>query len=566
MTEGEARRRAQRVRTGLSAAVATALLIVLFGPELVQHARYAADPAILNDDARQQIWPLVRLVDERYFPGDLVATYYLDLLPVGFKLLYRGVAFAADPISFSKLLPYVLLAIVAGAGAGASWRLGGVWCAFLTAAIILGSAVYLDRMTGGLPRAFAFPMLMIIALALTTGRVWLAVVTAILGTAFYPPVAVVGGVALALWLLVLPRRSRGAAAAWPLKRRIALLAGSACTMAILHVPVLLSSAKYGAVLGQEAVAEYPELGPNGRYGPEDRPPFGNPVSHVAEAVANTVRLSSIFEPAVSPNIFTRILLWVLIGAGAAGSVAAARDDDAVRRASVLLLAGFCSALIAMPLHPHLHLPSRYGMMTGAIVAAILLPAGWIHLVRRLRCREWCVAVAAAGVVTAAILLPSNSVARAGWTLRVPAADQPLYGFIASLPRDAMIAGWPGARMPIDSVAYLTLRPAFVTYETHQVFSERYAAEMRRRMRALVAAYVIGDAGATSQLYREWGVTHLIISKEHLAGVRPRYFEPFDTWIGAAGPSGALERLASLRDAVVYADDRWIVVDLRRLRG
>ena len=148
-------------------------LAFLYAGSLVDHARYAWQPFHANDDARQQIWPFLRYHDPQLLRGDFIAAYYLDSLPPGFWSLYRLAATVVDPRIASKALPYVELLIVLLALGTAAWRLGGATAAWGTMALALSTGVLLDRLAGGLPRSFAFPLMAASAAALVHGRPWI---------------------------------------------------------------------------------------------------------------------------------------------------------------------------------------------------------------------------------------------------------------------------------------------------------------------------------------------------------------------------------------------------------
>ncbi|MGH7321030.1 MAG: hypothetical protein ACRELA_15575, partial [Candidatus Rokuibacteriota bacterium] len=183
------------------AAFALAALVLMYGPFLAAHIRNSADPFLFNDDARQFVVPFV-------VPGSASA-YYLTYLSAGYQVLYRLGALVVDPIALSKILPYPLLLVVLGGVAIAAARLGGVAAGFAAVALSLSTSLFLDRIAGGIPRAFGFPCLAGAAVALVAGRAgWLAALV-VLSAAFYPSAAVVTGAALALVTLGLPARDRG---------------------------------------------------------------------------------------------------------------------------------------------------------------------------------------------------------------------------------------------------------------------------------------------------------------------------------------------------------------------
>jgi hypothetical protein len=151
----------------------------------------------------------------------------------------------------------------------------------------------------------------------------------------------------------------------------------------------------------------------------------------------------------------------------------------------------------------------------------------------------------------------------GYTIRI-SPGQRVYSFLASLPIDSMIAGWPDGVM--DNVPLLSRRSALITLETQQAFHQRYADEMRRRFKALAAAYYAENVAALRQLHDEFGVTHLVIDKTYLANPPP-YAQPFDQWARVARQSLGSAEPAVLHQperAVVFRQGDLFVLDLRKI--
>src|SRR5262249_22588505 len=73
------------------------------------------------DDAQLHIFWTYRFQDPALFPNDIYADYFSSIMgPPGFRALYFLAAQGMDPLLFSKLLPFGLLATVVVY----AWRLG----------------------------------------------------------------------------------------------------------------------------------------------------------------------------------------------------------------------------------------------------------------------------------------------------------------------------------------------------------------------------------------------------------------------------------------------------------
>jgi hypothetical protein len=534
-------------------------LAVMYAPGLVEHGRYAWSPHHLNDDARQQIWPFLRHYDSPQLAGDYIASYYLACLPVGFRALYRVAAVAVDPRGASKGLPYLQLAIAVLALGAAAQRLGGVAALWGTMALALSTGLLIERLAGGLPRSFGFPLVAVGAAALVHGRPRVLAACVVLGAAFYPPAGLLLGLALA-GLLLLPGDT-------PPARRLAALAVTAMLSGVVVAPSVLAARPYGPLIVSSHVAAFPEAGPGGRYGPDDLAEGHRLVPATVTVFARA--LTGADEPwwrglASRARPFRRALLAVIAGILIAGTARLARHDAAARR--LLLLAG--AALLAHEASrlaaPRLFLPDRYVVYPIGVLTLVLLPAAAGALAPR-RARG---GAAIALTLLVLLTLGGRGPGHAGLLALEAGYDGELDALTAALralPPEALIAGWPDGAM--DDVPYLTGRRALLTWETHQAFHAAYVLEMRRRMAALVEAYWAATPEPLRRLRDEHGVTHLLVDRRHFA-VPPTYFAPFAAPVRAAQRALGAAEPESLRQrgAVVYEGARFVVLDLGRLAG
>jgi hypothetical protein len=244
-------------------------LLAMFYSGLVAHVRNATNPWVFNDDTRSHIPPLLRYTAAQTFKGDYLAEYHVAIMPVLFR---SGYAFAAtlgfDPRVLAKALPYPLFLATLIAIGLTAWRLGGPVAAWGSVALCLGTDIFLERITGGLARGFAFPLLALALASLVYGRPdWLAVIT-IAAAALYPPVSIVIGMTL-LGMLMLPTEWPSGVEKWSNPRRLAVLAITALLSVSVVMPTFIRLRSYGPLLEQKDLATYPEIGRGGRYSIED---------------------------------------------------------------------------------------------------------------------------------------------------------------------------------------------------------------------------------------------------------------------------------------------------------
>lgn len=509
------------------------LYAVLFGPNLQSHVARALRPEFVNDDVRQQIFPFFRFEDSLLFRGDYVSDYYFDIIPILYRGLYIVAAWMKASVTLSKLLPYALLAVVVVAMAIAAYRLSGKAAAATAGALVLGHAFYLQRLSGGLPRSFAFPVVALLIWTLATGQVYALVILTCVAAGFYPVVALISGCCLAVWLLLLPASARGNAKDWSWKRRAFVLFATMCGAGLVLLPQSLASRKYGGLIAVTRLREFPEIGPGGRYTSEDRAPF----RALDDALRNTLdrSLFSSSEPWVegfrdwvleqSGWTVKGITEGIVLFAFAVGLVACLRNDG-VRRLLILPICVILGYLGSSQVAPHLFLPQRYIVYTVPLLVVLYVSIAPGLVVNWFPRFGEALRLSVSGVLCAALLLlvGGRGTTRDGLGTTLH-PNEPLMEAIERLPKDALIAIWPNGIA--NDVPYVARRRIFVSNETHQAFHTKYTLEMRRRVRALIDAYSATTEEPLLRLRNEFGVTHLVVQREFVGNKVPRYFKPFD---------------------------------------
>jgi hypothetical protein len=556
-----------------------AALVVAHGPALLEHLRYSLDPLVLADDARQQIYPFFHYSDHELFPRDYLGDYILGGLPVGFRALYAFGASMWDAAALSKALPYALVLVLAISVAFASAKVGSRWSVLASVSLVLGTDMFLERMAGGLPRTFGYPLLAVGLGCLAAGRLRLLAALVPLSACFYPPASVALGLALALAAFALPARDRGDLADSTPSHRLCLVGGAAILCVVVLTPTAMHFRQYGSVITPAMVQDYPEAGPGGRYSAEDRAPFDNFLSAGSVAVRRSLRPAG--EPFAAPlrqwleergaplraGVRLAALHDLVFAILLLGGVSLARRSPAARRMLLLGAAAFTAHILARLLAPYLSPPTRYVSYPLPLLALAMLPASAAELARLLpgACQERGRPLVAAA--TAALLLScfGASGSHNAGMYRFAEPGDPLLAAIADLPKDALVAGWP--RGTIENVPYLTRRQVFLSEELHKASHSGFVEESRRRMRALLDAYFATSADPLRRLRDEFGVTHLVVHTVHLERVAPTYFVPYSAWIAetrkaAQGSPFELPRLA--HSIATFRTPHVALLDLDRL--
>jgi hypothetical protein len=116
------------------------------------------NPELQTDDARTSIFPFHRYASDPSLVEDPIATEMLNLVPIGIRFLYRIFVPFTDVFVAPKIVQAVAFSIlVAAAVLLAHGRRAGLGAGVLLLFFVLHDWFAVERVAGGLPRAFGFP-------------------------------------------------------------------------------------------------------------------------------------------------------------------------------------------------------------------------------------------------------------------------------------------------------------------------------------------------------------------------------------------------------------------------
>ena len=553
--------------------------LLIFGPTLLVHMQRAADPFTVSDDMRIQLPHFYHYRDPTLFQHDPIGEYHASGTGELFRWIYIGVGQLVDIVVLAKVLTYFAWLLTAAGVAVAAHRLAGKGAAFVAVCLVMGSSVFIDRVVGGLPRAFAYPTLAWAAVCLVSGRMRTLAALAVVGAGLYPVLPVICGLALGLALLVLPRRDRGSARKWSLRRRLAVLGITAAGCVAVMAPIALRMRPHGPVIHARDIGEFPEAGPGGRNNVLEGDALDSFFAVATLAASRTVLSTTRpFVPALR-HLLTRKsdlrgpllggLSWVTalgtlgLGLGPRGA--------RVRRLAVLALAVFVGFELAHAVHPSLAPTQRYAYMGIPPLVAILLPSAALGLLpRRLRLPTPFAAWTRPAWVFAwggLVLAAFGSVGHVGfgWDTHYASAERRLFEAMRRLPHAAVIAGFPQGTM--DDVPLGAQRAAFINYQMYMPYHQGMTRLMRQRALAVIDAYYSPSVDALVRLRDEFGVTHFLYEPSLARG--RALFRPLGAEVrrrvAQLAESGRPSALATYDGpAVVFHETRYVLLDLQKL--
>lgn len=507
--------RSDRYYLCLLAAIAAFIWITKYHP-------FLDTPRIFDADARQHVYWTYKFRDPELFRNDLLTTYISSpkVAPLGYQALYYLGAQIVDPLLFSQMLSLVLVLISAALLFKISVPIGNIRGSAV-ATFLFVVCYFLYHYSGGLPRSFAFPLLLGGLYVLRQRAWWRLAGMLVVQSLLYPPI-LVNTAALAVLTWWRARRPPTSEAFWTpllaLGLALAVVAGIR-----FGLPV---SARYeilGNIVSRREARSMPEFGAQGR--------------------------TSFFEATFLQTLLNRragiridrfyglggLILAMFIVCGPSRFVVP-------RLAKDLLWTSLLSFSLAHLVLFQLYLPARYVLFTFFLAALLIVAAnvettrdvllrrcpGLVRLLTGLRRHRGLLWLALGGLMVAFTYAQDRYFVLS--EIRVERPEMNLYRFLHNLPKDALIAGHP---MTLNNVPLMAQRKVLVNQELAEPFYTGYYTRLRQRLFDTFTAYYTDDVQQLWQFIRRYGVDYILVDTRHfeapfLAG--PIFYEPFGSFI------------------------------------
>jgi hypothetical protein len=557
------------------------VLVIAFAATLRVEWRLVSEPSTYQTDSMIHEFWMRRFQDSGLF-HDPLTTSLLDTgySPPAFRALFWLASNVVDPVVFGELLPLVLAPL----SVWLVFRIVRAHVDWWPAAWIAGALFLVPwdllRFSGGHPRAFAHPIVLVTVYLLLTRRNLAAACVPAVGLLLYPP----GGLAaLGVFLLAAldPRRRPF------LTLRVARWVGAA-VVAVGAAAVLmrLTTASQEVISAADA-SNFPEFGSNGQmhffvpstldYLSKNYSGFFLQDSGSILAVAALLLLlvhprnagllrwevwcmpiaalvlfgiaHAVKFQLYLPHRYTYPLLpffCIVIG------VLLRPTFDRIARPRWLAIAaaplfGVIATVLALtvfPLGPLLSLPELGSWLSDAAPElAVGLGVG-LGLVAVIRWRAAAaIPLGAATALVAGTVLVS-SVGHAGEWRQVEGitCDEPrLYAFIRNLPEDTIIAGDPFVS---NCIPIATRRAVVISRKLYQPWALDFFESIRERMFLTVDAFYGPSIDSVVELRERYGADYLVVRRR---GEEPAWSntEPFTSEVErlkSTTPEPAIERL------------------------
>lgn len=545
------------------------LLFVLVGSFVASflEANYGmlTDPDLQNDDARTVLIAFHRYGEAKALAQDPIADEMLSLVPWGARALYLMFVPLVDVYLASKLVQAVAFGILLWAVVvlGRAKR-AGLGPALLLLFLMLHTPFAVDRIAGGLPRAFGFPCFALWLSGVLSGRRSPRFAAPIILALTYP--SVMNMILAAEGLLAVRGIGRTSAGVLlgRLRRYVFLVA--ACVVCVL--PAAVGGEERGPIHTLEQAEKEPAFSRSGRLWIL---PFAKPIDAMSEAFMDPVtpRGTPVFPELTlvkkDPEIVAALLLCLFLCLPLLRLGSAAHVGAAFFVGTTVIYA--LSRLFAFSLYS----PERYysfGMRMaciGLFVASCAHLWFWITPRYRAALRN----VSAAALIGMVWMLTGSGLEKNTGMTVSRSQERPLYDYIRTMPKDVRFATHI---LDGDGIPFWGARATTGSFETLQPWFTLSWARQKARAEATLRALYATEESQVLAFADEYRVTHFLVNEGRYGNSvksKSGSFQPFTTYArdllnGVKARDVVLGKVP--KEAVEYASGRFSIVSVKKLRA
>ena len=463
---------------------------------------------IVQDDVRQHIVWLQKIIYPELFPNDFIAVYFESLAPLGFKTLYSwGAKLGIEPICLARILPTVLSIITTVYTYLFTLKILPKASTGFLATLFVNQLIWLnDDLITATPRAFLYPLLAAFLYYLSINSLVPCLVLMLLQGWFYPHILLIEMGILTLRLLVIKRKyPRFTANKTPY---IWWVMGLIITTIALY-PLTQKPPELATVVTAQQMQQMPEFNLGGR-----TPFFGT-----------GIRFWFYENSGLSLPPFPTIV-WCSLGLPWLLTTKLQTINLITNKIVILLqvaIASLAMFVLAHLLLPVLHLPSRFTYhslrlilgITTAIVLTVILDTFKIWLDKKLYLSnplklsdkiKLALIIVASITIVVVPAIPFIFIAFQNWNV---GTNPEIYQYLARQPKDILVASLSedANNIPAFSQRSILVGGEFA-YAYHPVYYDRVK---QRTVDLLQAQYTL-DIKVLTSFIRKYDLNYIMLDK------------------------------------------------------
>ncbi|MEG4171368.1 MULTISPECIES: hypothetical protein [unclassified Microcoleus] len=468
---------------------------------------------MVQDDARQHVFWMMRFVDPELFPNDFIANYFQSVAPAGYSTLYKLAAtIGIHPLLFHKILPLFLGLISTYYGFGLCLEMLPVPMTGFIASLLLNQHMWMtDDLASTTPRAFIYPIFLAFLYYLSRSSLLPCLGAIALIGLFYPPYALVAAGILVLRLLCW--KNGGLRLSGDRTNYLFCTTGLGVIFLVM-LPYALDNSEFGPTY---TAAEAKQMG---EFAPEGRNAFfrPNPVDYWL-----TGRGSGMFPKSLFTHVThcVGLLFPLLLFLRSAFPLA----NQIQRQIWLLLQLFLASSAMFFAAHAtifKLYQPGRYTayslrfiIVFISAISLTLIIDGVGHLALKSATRfdvKKIVALITTATIAIAVVLYPCLVEKFPTVGYVEGKMPGLYKFIEQKPKDILIAS---IAAETDNLPTFSQRSVLVAKEYAVPYQKGYYSRYRQRVNDLIRAQYTPDRAVLQSFINQYGVDFWMVDRNAL---------------------------------------------------
>ncbi|MEG3870939.1 hypothetical protein QUB36_00645 [Microcoleus sp. AT8-B1] len=493
----------------LTLSLTFATVYAVLGLKQVFSAEY-----MVQDDARQHVFWMMRFVDPELFPNDFIANYFQSVAPAGYSTLYKLAATVGiHPLLFHKILPLFLGLISTYYCFGLCLEMLPVPMTGFIASLLLNQHMWMtDDLASTTPRAFIYPIFLAFLYYLSRSSLLPCLGAIALIGLFYPPYALVAAGILVLRLLCW--KNGGLRLSGDRTNYLFCSTGLGLIFLVM-LPYALDNSEFGPTYTAAEAKQMAEFAPGGRNA-FFRP---NPVDYWLTGRGSGMFPKSLFTPVTHcVALLFPLLLFLRSVFPLANQI----------QSKIWLLLQLFLASSAMFFAAHatifkLYQPGRYTayslrfivvLITAIALTLIIDGVGhWASKTATIFHLKNIVALITTATIAIAVVLYPALVKKFPTVGYVEGKMPALYKFFEQQPKDILIAS---IATDTDHLPTFSQRSVLVAKEYAVPYQKGYYSRYLQRLNDLIRAQYTPDRAVLQNFINQYGVDFWMIDRNALS--------------------------------------------------
>ena len=468
---------------------------------------------VVQDDARQHVFWMMRFVDRDLFPNDFIANYFQSAAPAGYSTLYKIAAtIGIHPLFFQKILPLFLSLISTCYCFSIALEMLPVPMTGFIASLLLNQHMWMtDDLASGTPRAFTYPIFLAFLYYLLRRSLLPCLAAIALMGLSYPPYALVGAGILVLRLL---GWENGRLCLSRDRTNYLFCTAGLGVVFLVMLPYALDKSEFSPTYTAAEAKKMPEFAADGRNA------FfrANPKEYWLTGRGSGMFPQSLFTPVTHCAALLLPLLLVL------------RSHFPLTKqiqSSIWVLLQLFLASSAMFLAAHatlfrLYQPGRYTAYSLRFIvvflSAIVLTAivdgvvNWAKEAETTFDIKNLVAIITTGIITVAVVFYPSMVTKFPTVGYVEGKMPALYEFFQQQPKDILIASIAGEA---DNLPTFSQRSVLLAKEYAVPYQKGYYSRYLQRINDLIRAQYTSDKAVLRKFINQYGIDFWMLDRNAL---------------------------------------------------